>query len=90
MGLLQKKREDLEKIVIINQEKNNSNQVSINDSVKVKLMMGEEIDEFSFNLVASLSPKEDEISINSPMGRAVYQRKVGDRVSYRVNERNLW
>lgn len=26
-----------------------------------------------------------EISINSPLGKAVYQRKVGDNVSYTVN-----
>ena len=28
-----------------------------------------------------------EISINSPLGKSIYQKKVGDRTSYQVNGR---
>lgn len=73
MGFLQKKREDLERIVIINEEEKKVDEVAINDWVKVNLFMGDEVDEFSFKIVASLSSREDEISINSPMGAAIYQ-----------------
>lgn len=89
MGLLKKKREDLERIVIINEEKNDFDGVTINDWVKVSLFMDGEVDEFSFKLVASLNPTEDEISINSPMGAAIYKKRVGEIASYQVGDRKF-
>ncbi len=83
MGMLEKKQKELEKIVII-EPTNNIDQIDINQYVTVKLLLMDEEEELSFKLVASLNPKEDEISLNSPIGRAIYGKKAGDKVSYRV------
>lgn len=85
MGLLKKKMDDLEKIVIIEKDVE-TNRIGLDDYVKVKLFMNDEEDEFSFKLIASLSSKEDEISINSPMGRAIYKKRIGDKISYQVGD----
>ena len=75
----------MEKIVIIEKDVE-TDKIGLDDYVKVKLFMNDEEDEFSFKLVASLSPKEDEISINSPMGRAIYKKGIGDKISYQVGD----
>lgn len=83
LGMLDKLQKELEKIVII-KPITNEEQIGINQYVTVRLLFMDEAEELGFKLVASFNPKEDEISINSPMGRAIYEKKVGDKVSYQV------
>lgn len=64
--------------------------VDINDFVTIIMKFTKESsEEILFKLVASDVPmfgdEVNEISINSPLGAAVYQKKVGDHGSYSVN-----
>lgn len=67
--------------------------VDIGDTVRVLMMMpeGDNI-EGLYKLVATM-PNFDpmaevmEVSINSPIGNAMYQKKVGDNASYKVENR---
>lgn len=92
MGLLRDKIEGLNRIVIIEKDEksqNDDNLVDIDDYVSVLLLMpNNEIEHMIFRLVASLSTSRDvkEISLNSPMGKAVYGKKVGEIGKYQVNE----
>lgn len=83
VGLIQKRLDDLKNVVIL--EEVPESVIKIGDIVTVRLSMTNEEEEFDFKLVGSLNTKnEDEIAINSPMGRAVYKKSVGDKVSYQV------
>jgi len=89
MGLLESKLEGLNRIVIVETTDEN-NLIDINDYVTVETSSkGTSPSEMFFKLIASSMPNFGaevfEISINSPLGKAVYQRKVGDNVSYTVN-----
>lgn len=91
MGLLRDKVEGLNRIVIIdkNEKSQNGNDlVDIDDYVSILLLMPDnETEHMVFRLVASLSTDRDtkEVSLNSPMGRAVYGKKVGETGKYQVN-----
>lgn len=89
MGLLKEKIEGLSRIVIID-EHMNKELIDINDYVTVDMIFDdeEETEQLSFQLVASSAPKfnseTQEIALSSPLGKAVYQKKIGDQTSYEV------
>ena len=52
----------------------------------------DDTEEITFKLVAtsgSFGGKMQEVSINSPLGAAVYKKQIGDTCSYSVNNRNF-
>ena len=64
------------------------NQVNVNDTVLLRLFYDiDDIEEDTYTLVGgdgnSLSNK---ISLNSPLGQAIFQRNVGEKVPYKVND----
>ena len=86
-----KMKSELKNIEII---ENSGNQIliDIGDIVKVEMFFSEvDKEECTFKLVAT-TPKSDidaeiqEISINSPLGSAIYHRKIGDVTTYKVND----
>lgn len=86
-----KMKSELKNIEII---ENSGNQIliDIGDIVKVEMFFSEvDKEECEFKLVAT-TPKSDinaeiqEISINSPLGSAIYHRKIGDVTTYKVND----
>lgn len=86
-----KMKSELKNIEII---ENSGNQIliDIGDIVKVEMFFSEvDKEECEFKLVAT-TPKSDinaeiqEISINSPLGSAIYHRKIGDITTYKVND----
>lgn len=91
MGLLRDKVEGLSRIVIIDKNEKSQNEndlVDIDDYVSVLLLMpDDETEHMVFRLVASLSTNRGikEVSLNSPMGKAVYGKKVGETGKYQVN-----
>lgn len=90
MGLLEQKLNGLNRIVIVEKTEENS-LIDINDYVTViTSSKGTNSNEMFFKLIASGMPNFGaeifEISINSPLGKAVYQKKVGDKASYTVND----
>ncbi len=66
--------------------------VDIGDIVKVDMIYEEDdIEEEIFKLIATTPDLNHEnqiqdVSINSPLGKSLYHRKVGDTVSYQVKE----
>lgn len=91
---LHDKREALSRIVII-EEKDNDNTIDINDYVSIEMAFpGEDPEEMIFKLVAANSPNFSsdgisEITLNSPLGKAVYGMKIGDKTSYAVNKNTI-
>lgn len=86
-GELQRKYEDLKRIVIV-EKQNNKDIIDIGDVVLVGIEYSKnDIEDMTFKLVGtSGDPFADtpEISINSPLGSAVYKKKIGGTCSYSV------
>lgn len=67
--------------------------IDIGDIVKIDMIFSEDDrEEEIFKLVATnpsfgLDTDINEVSINSPIGKAMYQKKIGDIAQYKVNDR---
>ncbi len=90
MGNLKKLYEDLSKIVII-EKHNNQELIDINDTVIVDLIFSkDDVEEMTIKLVSALGLSDGnfarEVSINSPLGKAIFGKSVGDNSSYKVND----
>lgn len=68
----------------------NESLIDIGDIVKVDIIFDEDDrEEETFKLIAttpSLDAEVEEVSINSPIGAAVYHKKVGDFTTYKVRD----
>ena len=91
-GKLRDMREALSRIVII-EKHNDQETVDIGDTVLADMVYApDDKEEITFKLVGSdgnISSEVQEVSINSPLGSAVYKKKIGDTCSYSVNDRNF-
>lgn len=59
--------------------------INISDIVEIELIYSDtDIERTIIRLVGTM-PKKDEISIESPIGSAIYQKKVGDTENFKVN-----
>lgn len=69
--------------------------VDIGDVVKIDMIFSEnDREEQIFKLVGTspnfdLNAEIQEISINSPVGKAMYHKKIGDVANYKVNDRTF-
>ena len=68
--------------------------VDVNDIVTVDMIFGpDDSEELEFKLVGSVGAHTSdksgiqEVSINSPLGKSVYHKKVGEKASYKVESR---
>lgn len=89
MGMLREKIEGLSRIVVIDKALN-ENLIDINDYVTVNVEYSkDDKEEFLFKLVGlshpNINSEVSEISINSPLGKSVYQKSIGYEGSYDVN-----
>lgn len=78
------------KDIVVIERKNNDNLVDIDDIVELELLYDDgssEIDKFllTANYKTNHFSDIDEISINSPLGRCIYQKKIGATNKYEVN-----
>ena len=92
VGELRRMYEILNRIVII--EKHNDQEiVDIGDVIVADMILSpDDMEEMTFKLVGAsgdFNAEIQEISINSPLGNAVYKKKIGDTCSYSVNNRNF-
>ena len=82
--------DELIKNAEIVEKHNDSNLLDIGDVVRIKTIFSEdEIEEDTYELVAANSDFNSEIiklSINTPLGKALYKAKVGDTVTYKYND----
>lgn len=91
-GQLKMLYEELSKVVVI--EKHNDKQlIDIGDTIVVDIMFSsDDSEEVVIKIVGgngNFDTDIQEVSINSPLGSAVYKRKVGDTCSYSVDDRNI-
>ena len=80
------KLENLKRIVI--KEETEEDTININDIVTVDMIYPDSEETVTFELVAGmpdLSSRNMKLSVNSPLGSAVYQHKIGEEVSYILN-----
>ena len=92
MGELRRMYEGLSNIVII-EKHNNVEIIDIGDILLVDMQFSsDDIEELTFKLVSTVGNFDSdiqEVSINSPLGNAVYKKKVGEQSSYSVNGNNI-
>ena len=84
------KLDGLKRIVILDEVEEEI--VNINDIVTVNMIYPETEETITFELVAGmpdLGSRIMKISVNSPLGKAVYQRKIGEELSYIANNENV-
>ena len=84
---LDKKLKDLKEIEIINKNTSN-NVVSIGAIVKVKFDNEEEIEEYHItgNATSDISDDISSITLNSPLGRVLFNKKENDIFTYSVKD----
>lgn len=91
-GELRNMYESLNRVVII-EKHNNQEIVDIGDIILADMIFSpDDMEEMTFKLVGAsgnFDSEIQEISINSPLGSAVYKKKIGDTCSYSVNDRNF-
>ncbi len=64
--------------------------VNVNDVVSLNLLFAKDDKEFiTIRLVGGTSEKDDEVSLNSPLGKAIYRKKIGDVAMYTVNDKKI-
>lgn len=97
-SMLQKRLEQLlkqkGKIELIDSSICDQNLVNIGDVVKLEFMYADgdtEVEEVRLtgNWKVSLDELVQEVSLNSPLGRAIYLQKIGSIVSYSVNDQEI-
>lgn len=91
-GELRNMYESLNRVVIV--EKHNDQQiVDIDDVILADMIFSpDDIEETTFKLVGvtgNFNAEIQEVSINSPLGTAVYKKKVGDTCFYSVNDKKI-
>ena len=88
---INRQTERLKNIEIIEVEKLDDNQINIGDTVKLNAIFAEDdIECMQLTLVGEDGkPEEDKISINCPLGNAIYKRCVGEVVSYSLGNNKI-
>ena len=85
MSKIRSLKETLSKVIIIEATGSNDT-VDINNIVTLEINCDSDIEVCRLRIIGA-TPKDfdEEVSINSPMGKAIFARKVGDEVSFEVN-----
>lgn len=88
-GRIKQKYEELSRVVIVEKNDQNNDQIDIGDIVTIDMSMDKKsYNEMTFLLVGGagdIFAEVPEVSLNSPLGKSVYHKKVGDEVSYTVS-----
>ncbi|MDD2518603.1 MAG: hypothetical protein PHG18_01800 [Bacilli bacterium] len=87
------KNEELKNIVIVENDNSDDSIVNINDVVELKFIFDEDEELEKFKLTGGCNPKEyddyREITLNSPIGKAIYKQKLGNIVEYIVSSKKF-
>ena len=77
-------------IEIIEVEDLGENIVNIGDTVSIDMFFDNEPERLIITLIGGDGVfEENKISVNSPLGKAIYKSQVGDTVSYKVNKNSI-
>lgn len=79
-----KKKGMLKDIVIVDKESNGT--VSLNTKVELLFIDDEETEEYIITGDINSNIDDNSITINSPLGSAIYGKRVGDKVTYKVGD----
>ena len=79
-----KKKSMLKDIVIVDKESNGT--VSLNMKVELLFIDDDSVEEYIITGDINSNIDDNSITINSPLGSAIYGKKVGDKVSYKVGD----
>ncbi len=94
LGQLRDLYDKKNRVVIIDKQEE-EDIIDFNDIVTVNMIFGpDDSEEVQFKLVGYLGSNGDnldidKVSINSPLGKAVYHKRVGDRTNYKVGNNNF-
>ena len=92
-SIIEQRKNDLKNIVIVN-KRDEDGLVDLGDYVYVEVSLSEsETQGKLIKLTGSLTPKATdqvhELTINSPLGKAIYKKSVGAEVTYTVKGKNI-
>lgn len=81
---INRQTEKIKNIEIIEIEKLDYDQINIGDTVRLNAIFAEDdVECIQLTLVGEDGkPEEDKISINCPLGNAIFKRRIGETVSY--------
>ena len=70
------------------------NKVNINDIIKIRIMYSvddieEELIKLTGKYIPNTEAKIQEISLNSPLGKAIYMKDIGSFTSYVVGDKEI-
>lgn len=74
----------LKDIVIVDSKDNGT--VSLNTKVELLFIDDDSVEEYLLTGDINSNIDDNSITLNSPLGSAIYGKKVGDIVSYKVND----
>lgn len=77
------------KLKLVIKEKLNENIVNIGDTVKIEIIYSDDDTEIEIvTLTGKYIPNiDDEITLNSPLGRAIFKKKIDSINEYKVNDK---
>ncbi len=83
-----------DRIEIVDSNNDEQDLVNIGDFIRIEFIYDDgnvDIEEVKLtgNWKATLTDSLQEISLNSPLGRAIYRKKIGSMLSYLVDEREI-
>jgi len=79
----------LSNAIVVEKSEDNSEVIDINDYILVELSYNGEVNEEVIYLTGSEYNMDSdfiEVTLNSPLGKAIYGKKVGEETSYEVND----
>lgn len=84
--------QEQEKISIVKRNNISNDIIDIGDILTIKVIYSEEDTEtLNIKLTGKYLPKKDsnEITLNSPIGKAIYQKNINDNIYYLVNDKKI-
>lgn len=91
---INKKKQNIKNLVIVTESKKRKNYVNIDDVLRLKITFAKDEEEMGcFKLIGGIKPKEkeeyQEITLNSLLGKAIYNKKIGTIVKYILKDNNI-
>lgn len=88
---INKMLEEEKYLKVIDDNKKDNNTVNIGDIVTLKIKYNnEDYEEETLKLTGKYIPDiNTEISLNSPLGKAIYKQKIGSTISYNINNSTI-
>lgn len=90
MNEIARRKTIIENIIIV--EKKTGNGVELNDVIDLEISTDLKKTQMKIKLVTHLSNKKSEIkevTISSPIGRAIYEKEIGESFSYNVHSKKI-